>query len=45
MPSGERRVTDAAINATYKQEAGLNVNSRFGGGETAAAAGAGTEFF
>jgi len=43
--SGERRVTDAAINAIYKQEAGLKVNSRFGGGGMTAAAGASTHFF
>jgi hypothetical protein len=39
------RFTDAAINAIYKQEAGLKVNSRFGGGGTTAAAGASTHFF
>jgi hypothetical protein len=41
MKSSELRFTDAAINAIYKQEAGLKVNSRFGGGggETTAAAG------
>jgi hypothetical protein len=46
MKSGERRFTDAAINAIYKQEAGLKVNSRFGGGsgETMAATGAHTQF-
>jgi hypothetical protein len=45
MKSGERRFTDAAINAIYKQEAGLKVNSRFGGAGTTAAAGASTHFF
>jgi len=45
MKSSEPRFTDAAINAIYKQEAGLKVNSRFGGEETAAAADAGTPFF
>jgi hypothetical protein len=45
MKSGERRFTDAAINVIYKQEAGLKVNSRFGGGGTTAAAGGGTHFF
>jgi hypothetical protein len=45
MKSGERRFTGAAINAIYKQEAGLKVNSRFGGGGTTAAAGASTHFF
>jgi hypothetical protein len=45
MKSSERRFTDAAINATYKQEAGLKVNSRFGGAGTTAAAGASTKFF
>ena len=42
IKSSEPRFTDAAINVIYKQEAGLKVNSRFGGGETMAATGAST---
>lgn len=45
MKSSEPRFADAAINAIYKQEAGLKVNSRFGGGETMAATGASTIIF